>query len=97
MSKPFNPAYNRGQTVTTSGTSARIEIGKGAGSLCLTNTGGEYCYVRSGGSDVVATAADFIIPPGGQVTISKFQDDTHLAYIQLTAATTLNVIPGEGW
>lgn len=97
VNQPFNPAYQNGQTVTTGASSARIEIGEGSKTLCLTNTGANYCYVRTGDSTVEADSSDYIVPPGAQVTITKAQDWSYLAYIQLTGATTLNVIPGEGW
>ena len=71
VDSPFNPAYTQGQTVTTAAATASIEIGQGNKTFCLTNTGSAYCYVRSGSSGVVATSADYIVPPGSQVMITK--------------------------
>lgn len=92
----FAPAYTQGQTVSPAAASASVAIGRGAKTICLTNTGSAICYVRTGVSGVAATTADYAVPVGYQVTISKPQDHTHLAYIS-AAGTTLHAIPGEGF
>lgn len=93
---PFNPAYTQGQVVAPAAGAASITIGKGAKSLCLSNIGANVCYVRVGGSTVVATTADYAVPAGAQLVVSKFQDDDTLSHIS-AAGTTLHVIPGEGF
>lgn len=92
----FNPYYGQGQSLAPAVASAAVVIGAGAKTLCLTNTGAAICYVRAGAAGVVATAADYLVPPGVQVTITKDQGETHLATIS-AAGTTLHVIPGEGF
>jgi len=43
-------------------------------------------------------AQDYIVLPLSQVSISKPQDHTHVAYVCDTALTsTLHLIPGEGF
>jgi hypothetical protein len=91
----FNPAYGRGVTVSPIATSARSEVGKGSKSLVVSNLGPDECYVRTGDSSVTATTADYVVLPYQQVSLTKFQDDTHIAYLS-TTGTTLHIIPGEG-
>lgn len=93
---PFAPAYTQGQTVTAAAAAASITIGKGAKSICLTNTGSNVGYVRTGASGIVATAADYPVPAGIQVVISKPDDHDTLSYIS-ASGTTLHAIPGEGF
>ena len=96
---PFGPAYTQGQSVVPAAGAATITIGKGAKSLCLSNTGTGWCYVRTfqvSKGAVAATTADFPVPPGAQTSISKPEDDDSLSHIS-AAGTTLHVIPGEGF
>lgn len=93
---PFAPAYTQGQTVTAAAAAASIEIGKGAKSLCLTNTGSNIGYVRTGVSGVEATATDYPVLAGIQTVISKPEDHDTLSYIS-ASGTTLHAIPGEGF
>jgi hypothetical protein len=98
VNAPFNPHYGSGRAVTTGASSASIEIGEGSKSLVLTNAGANPCYVRTGDSSVTAVdIVDYLLLAGAQVSISKPQDHTHLAYLQSGASTTLHVIAGEGY
>ena len=92
----FAPAYGQGITVSPAAASASSTIGVGSKSLTLTNLGAEVCYVRVGKAGIVATTADYPLLAGTQVSISKFQDDTTVAYIS-AVGTSLHIIPGEGW
>lgn len=91
----FNPAYGRGVVVSPGATTASSEIGVGSKSIVLTNLGDNVCYVRSGSSAVTATTADYPVLSGQQVSLGKFQDDTHVAYISADG-TSLHIIAGEG-
>jgi hypothetical protein len=91
----FNPAYGRGVVVSPGATTASSEIGVGSKSIVLTNLGDNVCYVRSGASGVTATTADYPVLSGQQVSLGKFQDDTHVAYISADG-TSLHIIAGEG-
>lgn len=92
----FNPAYGNGQNVAVGLATARIEIGRGSQSLCLSNTGSTACYVKTGDVTVEAVVGeDYIVLPGTQIVLTKDEEHTHLAYIA-AAATTLHAIPGEG-
>lgn len=96
INAPFCPAYTQGKTVSPAAAAASTTIGKGAKNLCLTNTGSNICYVRTGVSDIEATAADYPVPGGAQVVISKDEQHDTLSYIS-ASGTTLHAIPGEGW
>lgn len=96
--KPFNPAYGKGKTVAPGVASARTEIDALGQNemLALTNLSSVTCYVRTGNSSCVATTADYPVPPNSQVSITKFENDTHLAYITGSGTSSLHVIPGRG-
>ena len=92
----FAPHYGAGIIVAPAAGSAASAIGLSSKTICLSNLGANVCYVRTGLSTAVATTADFPVLPGFQVTISKPQDDTHVAYIS-AAGTSLHIIDGEGF
>jgi hypothetical protein len=93
----FNPAYTKGITVAPTSVSAASTIGDGSKSLCLTNLGSFVVYVRAGTSGVVATQADYPVLPLTQVSISKSQDKTHVAYVTASGTGSLHIIAGEGF
>lgn len=99
INQTFGPAYGQGVTVASvTTTSAASVVGGGSKSLTITNTGATNAvYFRTGASDAVATTADYCLMPNGQVSISKPQDHTHIAYITSTSTSSLHVIPGEGF
>jgi hypothetical protein len=52
------------------------------------------CYVRVGSSTVVATGNDALVQPADSITL-RVGGNTHIAYIQGTAAGNVNVVPLE--
>ena len=52
----FNPSYGSGQTVAPGAASARVSVGPGQKTLCITSLNAVQCYVRVGDSTVVASA-----------------------------------------
>lgn len=92
----FAPAYGSGIVVSPGAASASSTIGRGSKSLTLTNLGTEVCYVRVGAGTVTASTADYPMPIGAQVSISKNQDHDTVAYISANG-TSLHIIPGEGF
>lgn len=90
----FNPHYGSGQVVTPAAASANITIAEGR-NVVLTNLGANICYIRVGESSQTATTADFPVPPGAQVSITKDARHLNLAHIS-AAGTTLHVIVGLG-
>ena len=99
IEQTFAPAYGQGVVVASvTATSAASAVGFGAKSLTITNTGSTNAiYLRTGLSTAVATTADYCLLPLAQVSISKPQDHTHVAYITSTSTSSLHVIPGEGF
>ena len=94
----FAPAYGQGIAVTPGATSANSLIPVGTTSLCITNRNSVECFVRVGtGVGLAATAADYLVPPNAQVTISKFADYDRIAYIAPAGGGSLHIIPGEGF
>lgn len=91
----FNPHYGSGAVVSPAATSASTLIGDGQASIVLTNLGDNVCYVRVGNSTVTATTSDYPVLAGQQVSLTKFQDHTHIAHISADG-TSLHVITGEG-
>ena len=100
INQTFGPAYGQCVSVASvTATSASTQIGAGSKSITVTNTGTNNVYVRTGITGLTAVAAqDYIVLPLTQVSISKPQDHTHVAYVCDTALTsTLHLIPGEGF
>jgi hypothetical protein len=93
----FDPAYGSGVTVSATSTSASSVIGAGSKVLLLTNLGGEAVYVRAGIPGIAATLADYPVPAGMQVTISKFQDFSTVAYRTASGTVSLHIMAGEGY
>lgn len=94
----FAPAYGEGISVSPSSTSANSVIRANTTSLCITSRNSVECFVRIGaGAGLAATTADYLVPPNGQVTISKFMNFDRIAYIAPAGGGSLHVLPGEGF
>lgn len=93
----FAPSYTKGVTVAPGVASASSTIGLGSKTLCLTNLSTTVCYVRVSSVAALATIADYPVPAGAQVTISKPQDDSIVSYITAAGAASLHILPGEGF
>lgn len=94
---PFNPSYTRGITVTPAAASANSEIATDSKQICMTNLGANVCYIRIGDSaTMAATTADYPIPSGAQLVVTRDPSQTRIAYIS-AAGTTLHILPGEGF
>ena len=94
----FFPRYGSGQTVAPGVATARITIPAGNKSVCITNLSSTvWSYVRVGGGTVVATVADYPVPPNSQVSLSKLQADTAVAFIAPEGNGSLHIMSGEGF
>jgi hypothetical protein len=94
----FAPAYTQGIAVTPGAASANSVIPSGTTTICITSRNSVECFVRVGtGVGLAATTADYLVPPNGQVTISKFADYDRIAYIAPATGGSLHIIPGEGF
>ena len=92
----FNPAYGSGVTVAPGVVSASSTIASGNQSLCLTNLGSVVCYVRVTAAASTATAADYPVPVGAQVTISKSTGAVIVSYVTAAGTGSLHIMHGEG-
>ncbi len=93
----FSPGYGSGVSVTAGAASVTAALlGATSTSLCLTNSGTDIAYVRTGDSTAVATAADYPVLGGQQVSITINANHTHFAYIAPSGAPVLHVMRGEG-
>lgn len=93
----FAPGYGSGVIVTAGATSAAAAmLGASSTAVCLTNSGTDAVYVRTGDNTVAATTADYPVLGGQQVTITINADHTHFAYIAPSGAPVLHVMRGEG-
>lgn len=93
---PVQPGYGSGQVLTPGAAAATATLRTGSKQLILTNLGTNVCYVRVGQSVANASTADYPVPAGAQVVISKAMDDNQLSHISATG-TTLHVMTGEGF
>ena len=98
IDQTFGPAYGSGVSVNVTAVSASSALGLGSKSIVVTNTGASNVYVRTGLTGLTALTSDYLVLPLSQVSISKPQDHTHVAYVCDAAATsTAHIIPGEGF
>lgn len=93
----FSPAFGTGVTAVTGAASAAQVVATGQQSLCLTNLGTVTVYIRTGDATVVASIADYPVLAGQQVTITRFQDFTHVAHISPGGPGSLHIIGGQGF
>jgi hypothetical protein len=98
LDRTFNPAYGSGQTLSVTDASQQVTFGRRSRAVTLSNLGLNVAYVRIGlDGTVTATAADYPVLPGTQVSISKGADSSVLAAVCAAAqTTTLHIIAGEG-
>lgn len=101
----FQPSYGKGitETATTSSASYTIDgavttFGGGSKSVVVTNQGATNgVYVRIGTGTVTATDADYYIPPGAQVTLTKAETHDLIAFLAAASTSAVHAIPGEGF
>jgi hypothetical protein len=93
---PVQPCYGTGQILSPAVTSATATLTPGSKQLIMTNLGANICHVRVGQSVAAASTADYPVPAGAQVVISKAEGDNQMSHISATG-TTLHVMNGEGF
>ena len=94
----FAPSYGNGISITGAATTANAEIdsNRTRSALTVTNTGSDLVYVRTGDSTVVATSADYPVLGGTQVSLSKFEDHSHIAVIAPSGSPVVKAMSGLG-
>ena len=90
----FTPQYGKGVTVAPTATTASSTLGHGLKQLVVTNTGSVNVYVAP---RATATAADYIVLAGTQVSITKPHDIDVVSYITASGTGALHIIAGEGF
>jgi hypothetical protein len=95
--KTLQPVYGSGVTISAGAASTNTFTNSGASQLCITALNNVQCYVRVGGVSAVATTADYPIPVGGQVTITKNPEDDYIAVIAPAGGGSLHVMEGDGF
>lgn len=94
--QPIQPSYGSG-SITVIGAAGTGTIAlRDTKQAILTNQGANPVYVRISEAGAAATTADYPVPAGAQVVITKGGNDKILAY-NSPAGTTLHVMCGEGW
>lgn len=95
--RTFAPGYGTGITVAATTSSAANPLRPGAQAMVVTNRDATNdVYVRSGGSDAVATAADYLVPARAQIPLTRNQDDTHVAVVTVAGTASVHFIIGDG-
>ena len=95
----FTPSYGYGINITGAATTANavVDLNGKRHTVCITNTGTDPVFIRTGDSTVVATAADYPVLGGSQITVSKDAIHTHIAVIAPAGAPVVYAIPGSGF
>lgn len=97
MKAPLSPRYGSGVVVNPAAASANTAINSVSRQVCLTNLGANICYVRvSNDATDAATTADYPVPAGAQVIVTKNDGQDRIAYIS-ASGTSLHIMTGEGW
>ena len=98
--KVFQPAWESGQVISVTTTTANVEIAVPSNNeqLALTNTGSTICYVNIGATAALsaATTAGYPILPTSQILLTKKLDDKFVSAITAASTTSLHVMPGDG-
>jgi hypothetical protein len=93
----FQPSYGSGVSVAPTGTSASSTLGAGSLNVVLSNLDSSVTvFVRIGLGAQTATAADYPVLPGTQVSLSKARTDDTVAYVTGGSTGSLHIIPGRG-
>ncbi len=85
-----------GFSAATGGTSARTAIpvnGSGQVPSFIRVAARNECYIKVGDSSVTATTNDILVQNADSVILQVGRGNTHIAYIQGTAAGQVNVTP----
>jgi hypothetical protein len=96
--RTFAPGYGTGITVAATTTSSNTALRGGSQQVCVTNKdAANAIYFRTTpASDAVATAADYIVLPGQQVSVTRAQDHAFIAIVTAAGTASVHVIIGDG-
>jgi len=92
----FNPAFGQAITVSATGSSVSGAVGDKAENLVVTSLAEETLFFRTGEGSATATAADYALLAGQQISITKPTHHDYFAAIGTDAGGDVHVIPGKG-
>lgn len=96
--QPIQPAYGSGQVLSPGATAVTTSITRGSKQVIVTNFGANACFMRFGATGIKdASPADYMVPAGAQIVLTKGQDDALVSHIAPFGNTTIHVICGEGY
>jgi hypothetical protein len=96
--RTFAPGYGTGVTISTTTTSSNTALRPGSQQVVVSNTDNtNIVYIRTcPNSTDVATAADYLVFPGQQVSITRAQDHAFIALVAAAGTPSVHVIIGDG-
>ena len=96
--RTFAPGFGTGITVATTTTSSNTALRAGSQQVVVSNTDStNIIYFRTTPDNAaVATAADYLVFPGQQVSITRAQDHAFIAIIAAAGTPSVHVITGDG-
>lgn len=97
MYPPFTPIPGAGKSISSSTTTASVDLGALGPQVSVCNSSDTVIFIEFGGASVEATSADFAVAPGERLTLTRPDGQTYVA--ALAAASTGKVIyfaPGHG-
>jgi hypothetical protein len=95
--QPANPSYGNGQVASVTTASGNVTLAAPSKQVLFTNLGANPAFVCMSPTARAATTADACIPPGAMVTYTKFYDQLVISMISTGGATSVHVIPAEGF
>src|SRR6185503_721491 len=95
--QPAAPAFGNGQVIAVTTTSANVTIPGLNKQIVFANLGSNPAYVCMSPTPRAATTADAVIPANAMVTYTKFQDVSQISLISTGGATSVHLIPAEGF
>lgn len=97
--RTFAPGYGTGITITASTTSSTTALRGGSQQVVVTNrdaTNAIYFRTTPDISGDAATAADYIVLPGQQVSVTRAQDHAFISVVSVAGTPAVHVIIGDG-
>jgi hypothetical protein len=96
--RTFAPGFGTGITISATTSSSNTALRGGSQQVVVTNRDATNAiYFRTDDdSGAVATAADYIVLPGQQISITRAQDHAFIAVVAAAGTATVHAIIGDG-
>lgn len=95
--QPAAPAFGNGQVIAVTTTSANVTLQGLNKQITFCNLGSNPAFVCMSPTPRAATTADACIPANQSMTYTKFQDVAQISIISTGGATSVHLIPVEGF